>query len=226
MVDAMMRSAGWVLFVWVFANQGGVPVPVLPSLVAAGALAGTGGSSFVTTLAAAVAAAVCADMVWYALGRWRGAWALHLLCRLSHQPRTCANHAQHLFRAHEVGFQFWARFLPELNPIAAGLAGATGVALGRYVVIAGASAVAWAGACITTGYLLSDVLEEVTAYLGGPVVVLLSLTLVAFVAIRYVCRHRPRASTVPPRPAGKPGNPTPEEGRMSTERRMRTGAGS
>jgi len=25
----------WVLFVWVFVNQGGVPVPVVPSLIAA-----------------------------------------------------------------------------------------------------------------------------------------------------------------------------------------------
>jgi hypothetical protein len=36
MVSAMMRSAGWVLCVWVFANQGGVPVPVVPSLVLEG----------------------------------------------------------------------------------------------------------------------------------------------------------------------------------------------
>src|SRR5439155_1192788 len=38
-VDAIIHHAGWVLFVWVFVNQSGVPVPVVPSLVAAGALA-------------------------------------------------------------------------------------------------------------------------------------------------------------------------------------------
>ena len=38
-VDVVIQHAGC-LFVWVFLNQSGVPVPVVPSLVAAGALAG------------------------------------------------------------------------------------------------------------------------------------------------------------------------------------------
>src|SRR2546421_25499 len=165
-VDAIIHHAGWVLFVWVFANQVGVPVPVVPSLVAAGALAGRGGPTCVVRVAAAVTAAVCADLVWYSVGRWRGVRALSMLFRLLHRPSTCAEHVEHAFRAHEVGFQLWARFLPQLNPIAAGLAGATGVALGRYIVIAGATAMAWAGTWIGAGYLLPDVLGSVSAYLG------------------------------------------------------------
>src|SRR6267143_5726023 len=165
-VDAIVSHAGWVLFVWVFVNQSGVPVPVVPSLVAAGALAGRGGASCAVVLAAAVTAAVGADMVWYGVGRWRGARALSMLCRLLHRPSTYVHHVEHAFRTHDVGFQLWAQFLPQLNPIAAGLAGATGVALGRYIVIASATAMAWAGAWISLGYLLSDVLGDVTAYLG------------------------------------------------------------
>ena len=34
------------LFAWVAVNQGGVPIPVVPSLVAAGALAGAGTPAF------------------------------------------------------------------------------------------------------------------------------------------------------------------------------------
>ena len=146
--DALVHHAGWVLFVWVFVNQSGVPVPVVPSLLAAGVLAGRGGSSWAVMLAAAVTATVGADMVWYAVGRWRGARALSALCRLLHRSSTCANHVEHAFRAHDVRFQFWAQFLPELNPIAAALAGATGVALGRYLAIASATATAWAGTWI------------------------------------------------------------------------------
>src|SRR5437016_12192593 len=135
-VDGIIQAAGWVLFVWVFVNQSGVPVPVVPSLVAAGALARRGGSSWTVMLVAAGTAAIGADMVWYGVGRWRGARALSVLCRLLHRPSTCADHIEHIFRAHEMGFQFWAKFLPELNPIAAGLAGATGLALGPYIAIA------------------------------------------------------------------------------------------
>jgi len=191
-VDALVHHAGWVLFVWVFANQGGVPVPVVPSLVAAGALAGRGGPSWAVMLVAAGTAAIGADMVWYSVGRWRGARALSVLCRLLHRPSTCAEHVEHAFRAHEVGFQFWAKFLPELNPIAAGLAGATGVALGRYIAIASVTAMAWAGTWITVGHLLADALGDVSAYIGVWIIALVALTVMAFV-IPYARRRRSRA---------------------------------
>ena len=41
------EHATW-LFAWVAVNQGGVPIPVVPSLVAAGALAGAGHASLST----------------------------------------------------------------------------------------------------------------------------------------------------------------------------------
>jgi NAD(P)-dependent dehydrogenase (short-subunit alcohol dehydrogenase family)/membrane protein DedA with SNARE-associated domain len=195
-VDAIIHHAGWFLFVWVFANQSGIPVPVVPSLVAAGALVGRGGPSCAVILAAAASGAVGADMVWYGLGRWRGAQALSLLGRLLHGPRTFADHVEHAFRAHEVGFQFWAQFLPELNPIAAGLAGATGVALGRYIVIASGTAMTWAGTWIALGYLLADVLGEAIAYLGVWIVVLVALAVVALVVVRFARRRRSRTELV------------------------------
>src|SRR5437867_2131289 len=152
-VDAIIHHAGWVLFVWVFVNQSGVPVPVVPSLVAAGA-------------------ALVADMVWYGIGRWHGAQVLSLLGRVLHRPRVWVDHIEHAFHAHEVGFQLWAQFLPQLNPIAAGLAGATGVGLARYIVIASAAAMAWAGTWITVGYLLAavnQVLPDMLARRSGTI---------------------------------------------------------
>src|SRR2546430_5811633 len=83
-VDGILHHAGWVLFVWVFANQSGIPVPVVPSLIAAGALAGRGGPSYAAMLASAAAAAVGADMVWDGVGRWRGPRALSTLGRVLH----------------------------------------------------------------------------------------------------------------------------------------------
>jgi len=188
-VDAMIHHAGWVLFVWVFVNQSGVLVPVVPSLVAAGALAGRGGSSCAVMLAAAAGAALVADMVWYGIGRWHGAQVLSLLGRVLHRPRVWVDHIEHAFHAHEVGFQLWAQFLPQLNPIAAGLAGATGVGLARYIVIASAAAMAWAGTWITVGYLLADVP-------GFWIVVLVALAIVAFGALRSARRRRSRTELV------------------------------
>ena len=175
-VDAIIHHAGWVLFVWVFVNQSGVPVPVVPSLVAAGA-------------------ALVADMVWYGIGRWHGAQVLSLLGRVLHRPRVWVDHIEHAFHAHEVGFQLWAQFLPQLNPIAAGLAGATGVGLPRYIVIASAAAMAWAGTWIAVGYLLANVLADAIAYRGFWIVVLVAVAIVAFGALRSARRRRSRTSS-------------------------------
>jgi membrane protein DedA with SNARE-associated domain len=194
-VDAIIRHAGWVLFAWVFVNQSGVPVPVVPTLVAAGALAGRGGSSCAVMLAAAAGAALVADMVWYGIGRWHGAQVLSLLGRVLHRPRVWIDHIEHAFHAHEVGFQLWAQFLPQLNPIAAGLAGATGVGLPRYIVIASAAAMAWAGTWIAVGYLLANVLADAIAYRGFSIVVLVAVAIVAFGALRSARRRRSRTSS-------------------------------
>jgi outer membrane protein, multidrug efflux system len=195
-LDVIVRHAGWVLFVWVFVNQSGVPVPVVPSLVAAATLAGRGGPSGAVMLAAAVGGAMGADLLWYVLGRWRGAQALSRLSRLLHRPSTYADHVEHAFRAHEFGFQFSARFLPELNPIAAGLAGASAVALGRYIVMSGVTALVWAGAWLTVGYLLVGGLGSLIGSRGVRIIVLVALAGAPLAVIRYAWRHRARARLV------------------------------
>jgi len=138
--------AEWALFVWVLANQGGVPIPVVPALLGAGALAASGGSlSVVVTLAVSIAAALCADLTSYLLGRWRDSQAIDLLTRLVPTARTHVECASHLRLAHGGVLQLGTRFLPELNPIAAGLAGAAGMSLKRFLAGAAVSALAWAG---------------------------------------------------------------------------------
>ena len=63
-VPVIVGNAQWVLFAWILANQGGVPVPVVPALFGVGALIASGRLSVVTTMAVAVGATLCADLVW------------------------------------------------------------------------------------------------------------------------------------------------------------------
>src|SRR5262249_44365066 len=65
-----------------------------------------------------------------------------------------------------------ARFLPELNAIAGGLAGATKVRIIRFVFYGVVSASAWAGGWIGLGYFLSHAINETAARLGVRVIVL------------------------------------------------------
>jgi membrane protein DedA with SNARE-associated domain len=155
-----------VLFVWVLLNQGGAPLPVVPSLLAAGALAAHSRTGLLVPVLATIAGALVADLVWYGLGRWRGPQALALLGRLSRRWAACVGNAEERFLTHQLGFLFSSRFIPEMNPIAAGMAGATGIVPGRYILIATTSALAWALAWMSAGYALGHVTGRMPTAFG------------------------------------------------------------
>jgi membrane protein DedA with SNARE-associated domain len=158
----MLDHAEWIVFALILANQAGVPVFAAPALLAVGALAWTGDVNVGLALAGAMGASLCADLGWYTVGRWRGHWALAALGRLSRGTRAFVDDAQRLFVAHDRAFQLEARFLPELNPVAAALAGVAGVGLRRFVLGAAVSAAIWAGTWMGVGYLIAS-----TTWTGG-----------------------------------------------------------
>lgn len=154
MLAAILDNAEWVVFLLIFANQAGVPVFATPALIGVGALAASGRVDVGVMAALVVAAALCADLAWYGLGRWHGTWALGALRRFSRRTNRLVGDAERLFLAHDRAFQLGARFLPEMNPVAAALAGTAGIGLRRFIVGAAASAAVWAGTWIGVGYLI------------------------------------------------------------------------
>lgn len=124
----MLEHAPWLLWAWVFCNQAEVPVPVIPALIGAGALAGSGHLNMTLIIGSAMGASLAADMLWYSLGRWGGERALKMLGRLSPRIGLFVHRARYIFSAHFWAFQLGARFVPALNAIAGGLAGTTGQA--------------------------------------------------------------------------------------------------
>src|SRR5437762_10254837 len=148
------------LFAWVFADQAGIPIPVVPLLLGAGALAGGQRLSLSFAIALAVAASLVADLAWYAVGRRHGLRALGVLCRITLEPDSCLRRAQNLFLRHRLRALLIAKFLPGVNPLAAGLAGAVGVGVVRFVAYDLGGAVAWAGTWTGLGYVMSDAIAE------------------------------------------------------------------
>jgi membrane protein DedA with SNARE-associated domain len=153
MTTFFLDHTAWVLFLWVLGNQAGAPIPVTPAILAAGALAHSN-FEFMTVLAVVVGAALCADVAWYSVGRWRGAQVLRPLRLRFERVSARIDRAANLSMTHEVVLRVGVRFLPELNPVAAGLAGATRAPLGRYLPYAAGSALIWAGTWIGLGYVL------------------------------------------------------------------------
>ena len=186
----ILEHATWFLFAWVFCNQAGVPVPVVPALLGAGALAGSGHLSAAVMTGIAVGAPLAADLGWYGLGRWRGARVLKMLGRFAPNAGILVSHARPLFVAHGGAFQLAARFLPELNAIAAGLAGATKVSITRFVSYGAVSALTWAAGWIGLGYVLSHSVTETAARLGIRLIVFFLAAFALYLLFHRVRRHR------------------------------------
>ena len=96
-LEFLVRHGYIVLLGWVFVEQIGLPIPSIPLLLAAGALAGMGRMSLVLALLATMFAAVCADSLWYLLGRIKGIKILQLLCKISLEPDSCVRRTEGLF---------------------------------------------------------------------------------------------------------------------------------
>src|SRR5262245_13037858 len=193
MPDTLIQYGVVVLFAWAFAVQAGLPIPAVPMLVGAGALSGAGHMSFVLAIGVAVLATVGADMLWYTLGRSLGARALGALCRFSLDPDSLIRDAKDRFLAHRMSYVVLAKFLPGVNPLAAGLAGIVSIRPERFLLYAAAGALLWGGVWITLGYLCADLLAVLVARatpVGRPLAVLLGGALALYIAWKYIRRHR------------------------------------
>ena len=187
----MLEHAMWFLFAWVFCNQAGVPVPVVPALLGVGALANGGGHlGLAAMMAIAAGAALAADLTWYGVGRWRGERGLKILGWIAPHTGLLVRRARRMFAGHEGAFQFGARFLPELNAIAGGLTGATKARFTRFVGYGVVSALAWAGLWMGLGYVFSHALTEMAMLLGIRVIVFFVAAFAFYLPFRRARRHR------------------------------------
>src|ERR1700722_15546806 len=107
-----------VIFLNVLCNQLGLPVPVLPTLVLAGALAADGRLPAGAVLALAIAACMVGDGAWYVAGRLFGGRVMRLLCRVSLTPDTCVSQTQTRFERYGPKVLIVAKFIPGLSLVA------------------------------------------------------------------------------------------------------------
>src|SRR5512141_1850510 len=142
-----------VVFVAVFLEQLGLPLPVVPLLLAAGALSATGKFSPLLGLGITVLACLIADTSWFYLGRYRGHRVLNLLCRISLEPDSCVRRTQNVFTRYGLRGLVVAKFVPGLGTVAPPLAGMSGVKVNRFLLADGLGSVLYGGSFLFLGYL-------------------------------------------------------------------------
>jgi membrane protein DedA with SNARE-associated domain/rhodanese-related sulfurtransferase len=132
------------IFICVFFEQIGVPIPAFPALLAAGALISSGELDLPGCLLTALGASLLADLIWYQIGRVQGGAVLNLMCRLSWRPDSCVNNTKAAFSRYGAQTLLFSKFVPGLSVIAPPLSGMARVPLARFVIYDGIGAVAWA----------------------------------------------------------------------------------
>jgi membrane protein DedA with SNARE-associated domain len=181
------------LFLYVFADQLGVPIPAAPVLMAAGGLAAAGRLSLPGAVGLGVLGTLVADLIWYFIGRLRGRRVLGLLCRVSLEPDSCVRRAEDVFLRHGVRFLLLAKFIPGLGTVGPPLAGIVGVGVLRFSLYSATGAFLWAGAWMVLGYAAGQAVERVVAragQLGVALAVTLGLVIVGYVIVKWIQRQR------------------------------------
>jgi len=191
--DFLIRHGHSVLFVWVLIEQLGVPIPAMPLLLAAGALAGTGHINFFTALLFAVLGALTSDSVWFQLGRHKGIKILQLLCRISLEPDSCVRRTEGVFSRQGARSLLVAKFVPGLGLVTPPLAGIFRMRFRRFLLFDAIGSALWAGAFLALGYVFAGQIERVAANLaslGGWLLVLAVGALAAYIAFKFIARQR------------------------------------
>src|ERR1039457_6748961 len=182
-----------ILFVAVFLEQMGLPLPVVPLLLAAGALSATGQFHPLFGLGIAVPARLIADTIWFYLGRYRGHRVLGLLCRISLEPDSCVRRTQNVFTRYGLRGVVVAKFVPGLSTVAPPLAGMSGVRLGRFRLADALASFLYGGSFLFLGYLFSNPIQQLTAAaasMGGSVLGVAIGLVALYIGFKFWQRQR------------------------------------
>ncbi len=192
-VEFLIKHGYSLLFGWVLVEQMGLPIPAIPLLIAAGALAGSGKMDLALAVSLALVAVILADLFWYSLGRYRGGRILKLLCRISLEPDSCVRRTENLFVRHGAHSLLVAKFVPGLNTAAPALAGIFRMPVRRFMIFDSLGGFLWVAAFAGLGFIFSDQLEQIASHAlrwGGWLVAVLAGSLAAYILWKYIQRRR------------------------------------
>ncbi|HYL88351.1 MAG TPA: DedA family protein/thiosulfate sulfurtransferase GlpE [Burkholderiales bacterium] len=193
LVDLVGRYGLTLVFINVLAEQVGLPIPAVPTLIVAGAAAAAGQLSAAAVFGAAVLASYIGDGLWFAGGRLYGRRVLSLLCRVSLSPDSCVRQSEFHFERWGKAVLIVSKFIPGLSAVTPPLAGAMRMGWPSFIVLNGIGIALWAGLPIVAGMLFANQIERVVDALAGYGVIaveLLGALLALYIAFKWWERRR------------------------------------
>jgi membrane protein DedA with SNARE-associated domain/rhodanese-related sulfurtransferase len=193
LIDLVARHGLALVFLNVLAEQVGLPIPAVPTLVVAGAVAATGQLSAAGVFGVAVLACYIGDGLWFAGGRIYGRRVLSLLCRVSLSPDSCVRQSEFHFERWGKAVLIVSKFVPGLSAVTPPLAGAMRMGWPSFIALNGIGIALWVAIPVGAGMLFSSQIERVIAALltyGVFALELLLALLAAYIAVKWWERRR------------------------------------
>jgi len=162
----LIEHGGPVLFGVVLLEQAGLPLPALPWLVAAGALAASGKVNPFVAVGVTLLACLVADSGWFYVGRRSGKRGLGFLCRMSLEPNRCVRRSEGFLARHAEQGLVAAKFLPWLGMVVSPLAGSLGMSYRRFLLFDAIGSLLYASYGILLGFIFGEQLQQLLTLLG------------------------------------------------------------
>ena len=194
------QSVYWVLWLNTLLHELGVPVPMTPTALVAGARAVTGTLSPLLLIVMIVAGMVIGNAAWFAAGRRYGSAVLKLLCRVSISPDTCVARTEGTFGRWGWSALVIGRFLPGVTLVAPPLAGALGMKWSTFLALTVAGSALFGLVVVGAGMLLYEQIDFVLQQLvifGWEAVGILTVLLALYIGWRWWRRRIALAIGVP-----------------------------
>ena len=188
-----LRHAYSVMFGWVLVEQGGLPVPSVPLMLAAGTMTAAHRLHVAFLLPVVLLACLISDSVWFWMGRRYGSRVLDVLCKFSLEAATCVNRTQGSIARRGAFTLLFAKFVPGLSTMAAPIAGQAGVGYTEFVAYDMLGSLLWAGAWLFAGRFFGDLAKRsneffsTLTHFAGALVLLMILGVLVY---RFMQRRR------------------------------------
>jgi membrane protein DedA with SNARE-associated domain/rhodanese-related sulfurtransferase len=195
------RFGAAIVFVNTLLHELGLPIPLTPTVLVAGAAASEL-AAFALLLAAVVAGTLIGNSIWFAAGRRFGPRVLKGFCRISLSPDSCVGRTGQAFERWGGALFIVGRFIPGVSLVAPPVAGALGMPWSKFLSLSALGALVWASVIVVAGAALQGavmaLVQAITDVPTGMWVALLGL--VAFYVLwRYAVRQRARRALQVPR---------------------------
>lgn len=189
--DLLTQHGLLLVFANVLLTQAGIPLPAVPVLVVAGALAAQGEFTYSALLLTAITAALLGDIPWFFAGRRYGHRVLRTLCRIAIEPDSCVKQTESIFDRWGAPALLVAKYIPGFATVAPPMAGAMRLGLPPFLLFSAIGALLWAALPVALGAVFHAEIEwalERLTELGSGALLLIGGAVLVYAGIKFVER--------------------------------------